>query len=153
MGIKEFKIHEIGQIKRGADITIQLKEEYRKGLLKAEEFSHINVLWWVNGHDKKDSRSICVTDLPYAENTEAGVFACRSEYRPNPIAVTVCPVKKIDREKGILTISNIDAFDGSPVLDIKPYIPVCDRVEKFRIPDWFKGWPEWLPEDGLGLEY
>ncbi len=52
-----------------------------------------------------------------------------------------------------LRVADIDAFDGTQILDLKPYIPVCDRVRKANIPDWLAGWPEWLPEQGLGLEY
>jgi tRNA (Thr-GGU) A37 N-methylase len=47
----------------------------------------------------------------------------------------------------------MDAFDGTPVLDLKGYFPVCDRVKDVRIPEWTEGWGEWMPDEGLGLEY
>jgi len=49
-------------------------------------------------------------------------------------------------------LRNIDALDGSPVLDLKAYFPVVDRVQDAHIPGYLTGWPEWLPESGIGLE-
>ena len=90
------------------------------------------------------------TRPPYAEDKLTGVFACRSEYRPNPIAVTVCPLVAVDEEAGRVEVADIDAVDGTPLLDLKPYIGVTDRVRDVGVPDWFAGWPEWVPEEGLG---
>ena len=142
----------IGTVSRTADaVTVHLDEPYRPGLRQLDRFSHVIVLWWASGHDAPQSRSIVTTQLPYAPGVEAGVFACRSEYRPNPIGITVCPIRHIDEESGVVEVADIDAFDGTPVLDLKPYIGVTDRVEAPRVPAWFDGWPEWLPEEGLGL--
>ena len=79
------------------------------------------------------------------------MFACRAEYRPNPIGVTVCPVIDVDEASGTVTVADIDAFDGTPIVDLKPYIGVTDRVRDVTTPPWFEDWPEWLPEEGLGL--
>jgi tRNA (Thr-GGU) A37 N-methylase len=49
-------------------------------------------------------------------------------------------------------IGDIDAFDGTPVLDLKAYIPMMDRVKNVRVPKWAEEWPEWIPEEGIGLE-
>ena len=76
--------------------------------------------------DTEQYREITTTELPYAPGVEAGVFDCRSEYRPNPIAVTLMALISIDVENGIIVLPWIDAFDGSPVLDLKPYIPISD---------------------------
>jgi tRNA (Thr-GGU) A37 N-methylase len=46
----------------------------------------------------------------------------------------------------------MDAYDGSPILDLKAYMPFCGRVRTVRVPDWAAGWPQWLPEKGLGFE-
>ncbi len=51
-----------------------------------------------------------------------------------------------------MRIADIDAYDGTPLVDLKAYFPVCDRVQEARIPEWLAGWPEWMPEEGLGLE-
>jgi tRNA (Thr-GGU) A37 N-methylase len=90
-------------------------------------------------------------ELPYAEGEIAGVFACRSEYRPNPIAVTVCEIVSIDEEAGTVGLTNIDAFDNTPLLDLKPYIPVVDRVQEVKTPDWYAEWPQWFPAEGIGI--
>lgn len=76
----------------------------------------------------------------------------RSEYRPNPIALTTCRILACDEIEGVVKIAKIDAFDGSPIIDLKGYFPVCDRVREARIPGWLSFWPEWMPEDGMGLE-
>ncbi len=91
---------------------------------------------------------------PYGENPpKTGLFATRAEYRPNPILLTTAQILEVNHNEGTVKINNIDAFDDSAVLDLKAYFPVCDRVQNAHIPPWLKGWPEWVPEEGLGLEY
>ena len=80
-----------------------------------------------------------------------GVFATRAEYRPNPIGLTVVEILEINHESGIIKVKNIDAFDKTPIIDLKAYFPVCDRVQEAKIPSWITGWPEWFPDDGMGL--
>ena len=142
----------IGVIKRSdRAVTLEIEEPFRPGLLQLDRFSHVLVLWWANQHDNSESRTTLVTELPYAPGVEAGVFACRAEYRPNPIAVTACKILDLDRDVGTIAIADIDAYDGSPVLDLKPYIPVADRLEKVEVPEWFEGWPDYMPDEGFGL--
>lgn len=105
----------------------------------------------MSGHDNPDSRSVNLTELPYAPGVKAGVFACRAEYRPNPIAITTCKLLSLDEDAGLVEIAAIDAYDNTPLLDIKPYIGVVDGVEKIKVPDWYEGWPEWMPDEGIGL--
>ena len=84
---------------------------------------------------------------PYGENTpETGVFATRAEYRPNPIAMTIVQILNVDMDNGLIVIPYIDAFDGTPVIDIKGYFPVCDRIRDSTIPPWLKGWPDWYED-------
>ena len=137
--------------RRDEQVTLHIDAPYRPALAHLEDFSHVIVLWWVTGHDNPESREITRCELPYAPGVEAGVFACRAEYRPNPIGVTVCPIVDVDETFGRVTVADIDAFDGTPVLDLKPYIGVTDRVREVEAPAWFDGWPEWLPDEGLGL--
>lgn len=142
----------IGLVRRdGETVWLEVDSPYRDGLLEVDRFSHILVLWWVSGHDTDEGRAILTTELPYAPGVTAGVFSCRAEYRPNPIAVTTCRLTGVDREAGRVDIAAIDAYDGSPLLDIKPYIGVVDRVAEITVPDWFDGWPEWMPDEGIGL--
>jgi tRNA-Thr(GGU) m(6)t(6)A37 methyltransferase TsaA len=142
----------IGTVKRADEaVTIEIQEPFRPGLLQLDRFSHVLVLWWANQHDTPESRTMLVTELPYAPGVQAGVFACRAEYRPNPIAVTACKLLDVDLDQGKVTIVDIDAYDGSPVLDLKPYIPVADRLEKVKVPEWYDGWPDYMPDEGFGL--
>ena len=145
-------LHPIGLVRRDGDsVWLEIDPQYRDGLLELEQFSHIIVLWWANGHDTDESRSILTTELPYAPGVTAGVFSCRSEYRPNPIATTTCKLTGLEKESGRVEIAAIDAYEGSPVLDIKPYIGVVDRVAEITVPGWYDGWPEWMPDEGIGL--
>ena len=52
-----------------------------------------------------------------------------------------------------MRVAQIDAFDGTEVLDLKAYFPVCDRVRDAHIPEWLNWGIDWLPDEGLGLEY
>jgi tRNA-Thr(GGU) m(6)t(6)A37 methyltransferase TsaA len=146
------ELRAIGRIRRDdGGVHLQVDEPYRPGLHQLGLFSHAIVLWWADKEDSPDRRSIMRTELPYAPGVEAGVFACRAEYRPNPIATTVCKLEEVDEERGVVRLTEIDAYDGTPLLDIKPYIGVVDRVAEVVVPDWFEGWPEWLPDEGIGL--
>ncbi len=149
MESKTFEINSIGYA-RGPEggFRLEILEAYRPGLKQLEQFSHVMVFWWAHQHDNDESRQRVQTNLPYAEGIEAGVFACRAEYRPNPVGVTVCPILDIDEVKGIVTVAYIDAFDESPIIDLKPYIPVSDRVRDVKVPQWFSEWPDWYEEAG-----
>ncbi len=143
----------IGAVRRNGDgVQIQIDESFRPGLKGLGTFSHVRVFWWAHRYDEAEYRQAHVVPLPYAEGVEAGVFACLSPVRPNLIMTTVCQILAVDEAKGTVQIANIDAFDGTPVLDLKPYYPVTDRVKDARISDYLAGWPEWFPETGLGLE-
>ena len=149
-----FQVCSIGQINREKGQTfLKIDAPYRAGLEKLDQFSHVQVFWWADRHDNETSRSILKTALPYAEGVQAGVFACRSEYRPNPVALTPCPIVDVNMDTGTIIITDIDAEDGSHILDLKPYIPVCDRIRTVTSAPWFHDWPEWLPESGLALQY
>jgi tRNA-Thr(GGU) m(6)t(6)A37 methyltransferase TsaA len=149
---KTFTVTQIGTIQRAGDaITVQIDEAYRPALKGLETFSHVYVYWWAANFDEAMYRELLVTELPYADNIEAGMFACRSPIRPNLIMNTVCKILDVDEAAGTVRIQNIDAFDGTPVLDLKPYYPVTDRVKDATISDYLVGWPEWVPEEGSGL--
>jgi tRNA (Thr-GGU) A37 N-methylase len=109
------------------------------------------VFWWAHRHDNERSRTTLQCEPPYAKGKITGVFATRAEYRPNPIAVTTCKIVAVHEPTGTVTVADIDAYDGSPIVDLKAYFPVCDRVRQARIPEWLSDWPEWMPEEGIGL--
>ncbi len=144
---KQFTISPIGHVNASETaFSLQIDEAYRSGLKQADQFSHIQVFWWATEMDNEKKRSTIETELPYAQGVGAGVFACRSEFRPNPIAVTVCAVLDMDMEKGVITVPYMDAFDQTPILDIKPYIPVCDRVRETKVAPWMDNWPDFYEE-------
>jgi len=159
-----YQIRPIGHVRRdGAEIRLEVGEPFRPALKQLDHFSHVMVFWWADRFDNAEYRSIlkkadvCVrgmlqTKPPYAEEHLTGVFATRAPYRPNPIAMTTCKLLGVDEERGVVRIADIDAFDGTRVVDLKAYFPVCDRVKEAHIPEWLSGWPEWMPEDGIGLE-
>ncbi len=65
--------------------------------------------------------------------------------------MTTCKLIAMDEQNGFIEVAEIDAFDETPIVDLKAYFPVCDRVKEARIPEWLSDWPEWMPDEGLGL--
>ena len=128
--------------------TIQIDEQYRDALLALDGFSHLNVLFWCHYLDTPEYREITVGDKPYKKGPDqVGIFATRSPARPNPIALTAVPVLGIDQAAGTVRIAFIDAEPDSPVLDIKPYLPI-DRVRDVSTPEWCAEWPQWYEDAG-----
>ena len=116
---------------------------------KEDGFSRINVIWWFSDFAKEEYREIMQAEQPYKGAPETmGIFATRSPIRPNPIALTASEIISIDYEKGMIQITFIDASDGSPVLDMKPYTPSLDRVESPGVPAWCSEWPKSIEESG-----
>ena len=149
-----YRVYPVGTVRRGANETrLEILEPFRPALLGLEGFSHVIVLWWAHNHDDDQSRARLQTYPPYTQDHLMGVFATRAPYRPNPIALTTCKLLGVDKESGIVQVASIDALDGTPILDLKAYFPVSDRVRVACIPAWLTGWPEWMPEEGLGLDY
>jgi len=147
-----YQMFPIGQIHRTEKgINLEILEPYRPALKQLNHFSHVMVFWWANKHDNPKSRNIMQTRPPYAKDKLTGVFATRAEYRPNPIAMTTCKILNINEKTGTIQIADIDAYDGTPIVDLKAYYPVCDRVKDAKIPEWLSDWPEWMPETGIGL--
>lgn len=143
-----YEVNPIGRIRNKEDGSlIELNPEFIPALKALDGFSHINVLWWFSDFDTKEARAILETEQPYKKAPEImGIFATRSPIRPNPIALTVVEVIDIDYENGHIHIAYIDANDGSPLLDLKPYTPSLDRVEAPQVPGWCGHWPKSLEE-------
>jgi tRNA-Thr(GGU) m(6)t(6)A37 methyltransferase TsaA len=113
---------------------IIVNENLKEALSRIEEFSHIIVLYWM--HQVSSSRRSAMRvhprgrqDLPLV-----GVLASRSPVRPNPIGVIT--VKLLEHRGNVLKVMGLDAVDGTPVLDIKPYIPGYDSPTKAQTPSW-----------------
>jgi tRNA-Thr(GGU) m(6)t(6)A37 methyltransferase TsaA len=149
-----FQIYPIGHVRRGEDnFRLEILEPFRPALKQLDQFSHVIVFWWADQQDNEESRTHLQTNPPYAPEHLTGVFATRAEYRPNPIAMTTCKILGLDEDAGVVQVGNIDAFDGTRIVDLKAYFPVCDRVKKAHIAKWLSdmGWPEWMPDEGIGL--
>lgn len=126
---------------------LQIDEPYRPALLGLDSCTHAIVFWWADKHDNPEDRSnSLVMDLPYAADLKSGVFANRSQARPNPIAITTAYILNIEEDEGTIDLAYIDAFDGTPVIDIKPYLPMSDRVLSAEYPDWLEGMPDSMEE-------
>jgi len=101
--------------KHVAEGSLNLLPEFEAGLTDIEGFSHLFVLW---EFDRSEGFELMGT--PPCDNRSHGVFATRSPYRPNPIALTV--VELLRREGPVLHVCGVDMLDGTPILDIKPYL-------------------------------
>lgn len=131
-----FSLVPIGRVeRRGETVRIRLFDEYGDGLLGLEEWSHLNVLYWFDRNDTPERRRILrVHPRGDRENPLTGVFACRAPVRPNLIALSVCRVVSV--EGCVVTVDALDAFDATPVLDLKPLIAPDHPASDLKVPDW-----------------
>ena len=145
-----FEVVSIGRIEAIEDqglFRLHIDKPFRSALMGLGSCTHAMILWWADKHDNPEDRSSSlVMDLPYAPGLRSGVFANRSQARPNPIAITTSYLLNVDEENGIVDLAYIDAFDGTPLLDIKPYLPMSDRVRDAEYPDWLAGFPDSMEE-------
>ena len=118
--------------------SIEIKKELEEGLRDLDGFSHIILLYHFHL-----SKNFSLSVVPFLDNKPRGVFATRAPKRPNSIGLSV--VKLIKIEKNILYIENIDVVDGTPLLDIKPYVKEFRNLEEVRI--------GWLTEKDNKFKY
>ena len=109
---------------------IEIFPEFQEGLEDLEGFSHIILLF--KFHKVKESK---LKVIPFLDKEVRGVFATRAPTRPNAIGLSI--VKLIEIKENIIQIENVDILDGTPLLDIKPYIPHVDQQEVIKL-----GWLE-----------
>ena len=102
-----------------------------------EKFSHIIVLCWMHRSADRGKPPLKVHPRHNKALPLVGLFASRSPHRPNSIGKAT--VRLLKREDNILTVKGLDALDGTPVVDIKPYIPGYDSVRGARVPEWSRG--------------
>lgn len=136
--MQRFTVTPIGTVvhRDGKDIQLRLDPRYAPGLLGLDEWSHVDVVYWLHANDDPDRRAILqVHPRGDRANPLTGVFACRAPVRPNPIAITTCRILAV--QDATVTVDHIDAFDGSPIIDLKPHIP-GPRPEDgdVRVPEW-----------------
>jgi len=133
---RKFYLKSVGIIRKADEkVWIEIFDEYQDALLGLEGFSHIYVLYWFDQNDRAEKRrTLQVHPRKDPANPLTGVFATHSPQRPNLIALTLCKVESIIGNK--IQIEEIDAYDGSPVIDIKCYIPVSVKDADVLLPDW-----------------
>ena len=109
---------------------VEVYPEFADGLKDIEALSHIYLLYAFH-----DSSGYALQVKPFLDDQEHGIFATRYPYRPNPIGISI--VKLLSRKEYSLTVEGIDTLDGTPLLDIKPYVPDFDMRTEVRA-----GWYE-----------
>ena len=112
---------------------IVIDANFTEALDGLEGFSHIIVLYWMHLATREKKR-LKTHPMGRQDVTPQGLFATRSPNRPNPIGKTT--VRLLERRDNVLRVQGLDAIDGTPVLDIKPYIPGYDSVTSAITPDW-----------------
>ena len=111
--------------------TVEVREELAPGLKDLDGFSHIHLVTFLH-------RGVPggLEVLPFLDDTPRGIFATRSPRHPNPIGLSV--VRLLEVAGAVLHVDGLDLLDGTPVLDIKPYVPEFDAVEAERT-GWLAG--------------
>ncbi len=133
---------------REPEYAVRLAPEYAAGIGGLEGFGHVVIVWYAHMAPAWD-RSFLRVPKPYRLAPETlGIFATRSPYRPNGVCVSVAAVKAVDPERGVVSLWWMDAEDGTPVIDVKPYHPSADRIREPAVPGWCARWPSSLEESG-----
>ena len=124
---EKFTIYPIGKVQKDKGRTmIVLEKKYQPALLRMDRWTHVWVIWWFDRNDTPEKRSVLkVHPQGNRNNPLSGVFSTRSPVRPNLIALTLCKIVSI--KDNVVEVERIDAFAGTPVIDLKPYIPGYDE--------------------------
>ena len=118
----------------GKDVSvIRLKEEYKGGLLGMENFSHAIILLYLDKAKFIPEKHLQRHPQNRDDMPKVGIFSQRTKDRPNTIGMTSVAILSVDETS--LTVQGLDAIDGTPVLDIKPYYPVYDKKDA-SVPEW-----------------
>jgi len=125
-----------GRFKDEIEAYVELDKKYEKGLTDLEEFSHAILVYYFHKANK-----VTITSKPFLEEKEHGIFAIRSPLRPNKIGISVVKIIKIEENR--LFFTQVDVFNGTPVLDIKPYIEYFDNRKNVK-----SGWLDKHFSDG-----
>ena len=135
---ESYYLNPVGVVRKCADkVWIEIFEEFSDALLGLDGFSHIHVVYWFHQNDSPEKRkTLRVHPRKDPGNPLTGVFATHSPQRPNLIALTLCKIESIIENK--IQITEIDALEGSPIIDIKCYIPASVPDADVRLPDWVR---------------
>jgi tRNA-Thr(GGU) m(6)t(6)A37 methyltransferase TsaA len=129
-------LNPIGWVRhRHGRTVVEVEELYLPALLGLEQYSHIWVIYWFHEHDNPRDRAVLrVHPCRNPGNPLTGVFAARAPVRPNLIGLSVARLLEVAGNR--LCLENLDARDGTPVLDIKPYLPGSDAIPEARAPQF-----------------
>ena len=103
------------------EFFIEVYSNYSKGLSELDSFRYIYVIYYIHRLTRNVTMEV---SPPWAHGLQIGLFASRSPLRPNPIGLSIVKIEKIDKNK--IFTSGLDVFDGTPLLDIKPYVKDLD---------------------------
>jgi tRNA-Thr(GGU) m(6)t(6)A37 methyltransferase TsaA len=115
---------------------IHLAEQLAAGLQGLDQFSHLLVVFWMHQSSFDAASDLVRRPRGRADMPPVGIFAQRAKHRPNPIGIT--PVELVGVSGSVLTVRGLDAIDGTPVLDLKPYVPTFDHVKNAAVPEWIE---------------
>ena len=142
---EEIVLYPIGYVKtiaKGEEIKdkaslsqIVLRDDLVEGLSGISDYSHLFVLFYLNQVSSEQRKTLKVHPRGRQDMPLVGVFVARTMLRPNPIGLTLVELVKV--EGNVLTVRGLDAYDATPVLDIKTY-DFWDMVENAKVPEWWK---------------
>jgi tRNA (adenine37-N6)-methyltransferase len=143
--VAEFTVRAIGTVRSRAsekvdedwgsvESAIVVEPQLRAGLRGLEQFSHVLVVAFLHGASFDPARHLVRRPRGQADMPELGIFAQRAKDRPNPLGITVVPLLEVTAEG--LRVRGLDAIDGTPILDLKPYFPQFDSAPGARVPEW-----------------
>ena len=142
MPVEKIQIEPIGFVERTSNndnVTdrnliskIVVNKDLNKALDGIEDFSHIFIIFWMHQISKPDTPILHHPGK--TDSRPVGIFATRAPIRPNPIGLTL--VELLNREKNVLWVKGLDAYDGTPILDLKPFGWRSDVVANYEIPTW-----------------
>lgn len=115
---------------------IHLAEHLAPGLQGLDQFSHVLVVFWMHQSSFDAASDLVRRPRGRADMPPVGMFAQRAKHRPNPIGITAASLVGVSG--ALLKVRGLDAIDGTPVLDIKPYVPAFDRVVDATVPEWIE---------------
>ena len=143
--MQEIRLKVVGVVRNGresaadrdwgrVESVIELDPASSEALEGIESFSHVLVLFYMDRDPDREPFALRRRPRGRADMPLLGVFAQRARRRPNPVGITSVEIVRV--EPGKLVVRGLDALDGTPVLDLKPYVPIFDRRDAARVPEW-----------------
>jgi len=116
---------------------IVVEPRYEEALEGVEDYSHLIILFWLSRVSSAvRDRMLKIHPRSRLDLPLVGIFSTRTQYRPNPIGLTL--VQLLKRKKNILQVRGLDAINGTPVVDIKPISPKTEFPRNIRVPEWYR---------------